>query len=174
MSKTFIRVLVCKHCKTLEVLPDFEGRPEHDTLLAVLLERHQAPGHGENAGNLLRIEEQQWNNYQSAIEKEIRDALGGGLTGFEAAYYHAKDTFKEDAFTCWGAHNKNPVCPDYKTEKKLLKPGAGSGTQAFDTSKDRKDLGIAQARTKVYLCDFCPVKSVIQEKHFEKLGYYDK
>ena len=32
-----IRILFCEDCKTLEELPDFEGPPEHDTLLALPL-----------------------------------------------------------------------------------------------------------------------------------------
>lgn len=167
-----IRLLVCTHCKSLEILPDFEGPPEHDSVLGALLERHKVAGHPEDSGKLLRVDESAWNLHRADIEAEIRKAFAGGLTGFEAAYYHAKDTFKEDAFECWRQHNRDPACSDYKSEKKLLKPGAGSGTEAFDTSQDRKDLGLSSSRTKVYLCDFCPVKSLVQEAHFKKLGLY--
>jgi hypothetical protein len=152
---------------SLEVLPDFEGPEEDDVTLHVLGDRHRSPGHTEDSLAVGKIEEEQWKQpeMQKGIEAELRKLLAGGTTGFAASYYTAKETFKDDAMTCWVRdHNRDPGCSDYKSDKKLLKPG---------TSYDRKKLGLPESRTKVYLCDFCPVKSLVQKKHFEKLGHYN-
>jgi hypothetical protein len=166
MAESHIRLLQCMTCTTLEVLPDYEGRPEDDVLLNVLISRHRYPDGNEHFGALHRVEEKHWANadHRKEIEKRISEASQNGTTGFAPSYYHAKDTFKEDAMTCWKQHNRAPGCNDYKSEKKLLKP---------DTKQDRKEVGLGEARTKVYLCDFCPVKSLVQEAHFKKLGLYN-
>jgi hypothetical protein len=160
-----IRLLQCLQCETLEILPDYTGSPDDDFYLGYALEQHKDPLSGTpHIGNLMKVDAVAWDDpkKRKSIEKEINDAVVvGSEKGLGDAYYYAKDQFKEDAFACWRAHNKNAVCPDYKSEKKLLKPG---------TSQDRKALRLPEARTKHYLCDHCPVKSIVQKKHFEKLG----
>jgi len=77
-------------------------------------------------------------------------------------------TFHEDAMTCWGQHNRpKEQCPDYKSDKKQLKP---------DTAAERKDAGLDKPGTKgpkIYLCDFCPVKMYNQKKAFTEKGLYN-
>ena len=70
--------------------------------------------------------------------------------------------------TCYSDHMRpKGQCPDYKSDKKLLKP---------ETNAERKEAGLEKyERTggpKVYLCDFCPVKSFNMEKHNTKMGLY--
>jgi len=35
-----IRLLVCRDCKSIEELPDYEGRPSDDLLLNISVEKH--------------------------------------------------------------------------------------------------------------------------------------
>ena len=163
---TYVRLLTCTFCKTLEVLPDFEGREEDDIALQVLGDHHISPGHNKYSLAVAKVEEAVWDkpDMQKAIEKELRNTLAGGTTGFESSYYSAKETLKDDAMTCWVVkHNRDPGCSDYKTDKMLLKPG---------TKRERQKLGLPESTVKLWLCDFCVVKSMVQQKHFEKLGLY--
>ena len=69
--------------------------------------------------------------------------------------------------TCWiKEHNQTKDCGDYKHDKKLLKPG---------TELERMKAGLEKESNgpKVYLCDYCPVKSKVQEKAFKKKGLYN-
>ena len=54
-------------------------------------------------------------------------------------------------------------CPDYKSDRKELKP---------DTAKERKDAGLGATKTKIHLCDFCPVKMYNQQKAYTERGLY--
>ena len=39
-----IRLLYCYNCKTIEELPDFEGNPDDDVFLELLIEKHNSAG----------------------------------------------------------------------------------------------------------------------------------
>ena len=157
-----IRVLHCLVCETLEDFPLFDGPVANDHLLAILVERHQFPSGEPHKGHLFRVPQLTWEN-ESIRRKVIDQIKGGGSKGldeFDAAFYDTKSTFKEDAMTCFTKHLRpSDGCPDYKTEKKMLVP---------DTKADRKDAGLmAPSKApgpKNYLCDFCPVHSVIVSK----------
>ena len=66
---------------------------------------------------------------------------------------------------CWMQHNQTKDCNEYKSDHKLLQPG---------TSVERASLGLEKEAKgpKVYLCDYCPIKSIVQEKAFTKKGLY--
>jgi len=75
-------------------------------------------------------------------------------------------------------YHGSPKCPSLlcdngvslgrvKLFKRLLKP---------DTDAERKDAGLDKAGKtgpKIYLCDFCPVKSLVMEKYNKKQGLYN-
>lgn len=153
-DEAMIRLLVCRNCKTIEELPDWEGNPDDDILLNILVQKHQQPT--EHIGLLFKFPVKYWAvpSVQEEIVKQIR---GGseGLDAFQKNFYATKMTFAEDAMTCYGEHNRpKGQCADYKSEKKRLKP---------ETTAERKDAGLGNYESsggpKVYLCDFCPVKS---------------
>lgn len=161
-----IRLLVCRTCKSAEELPDWEGRPEDDTLLQITVERHQRPE--PHIGILYKFPVKYWAvpKAKAAIMAQIKEG-SPGLDVFGTNYYETKSTFQEDALTCWGQHNRTKDCSDYKIDSKQLKP---------DTAKDRKDAGLGRPGTtgpKVYLCDFCPVKSERQKFAFKEKGLYE-
>lgn len=160
-----IRLLVCRTCKSAEELPDWEGRPEDDVLLQISVERHQKPE--PHMGQLFKFPVKYWArpDVKESIMNQIRQGGSSGLDVFGTNFYETKSTFAEDAMKCWHLHNQTTDCADYKSERKLLKPG---------TEQDRRDAGLsAHEVPKVYLCDFCPYKSVVQKKAFKAKGLYN-
>ena len=163
----FIRLLVCRTCKTIDELPDYDGRPSDDLLLNLTVEKHQRPIAHE--GLLFKLPLKYW--VVPKVQEEIVKQISGGASGLDAFgtnFYATRMTFAEDAMTCWAQHNRTTDCGDYKSDKKQLKP---------DTAKERKEAGLDKPGTtgpKIYLCDFCPVKSgVVQKKAFKKQGLYN-
>jgi hypothetical protein len=164
-----IRILYCWNCKTIEELPDFEGNPDDDVLLAVMIERHETAGVA-HAGSLFKIGMSIWQNtkYREQIIDQMRDKVGGGLDNLDAGYYETRATFYEDAMTCYSKHLRpSNGCADYASESKRLLP---------KTDALRKDAGLESTAksnsTRVYLCDFCPVKSTVMTKQRRAAGMY--
>jgi hypothetical protein len=166
-----LRIFYCWNCKTIDELPDFQGRPEDDDLLAILVERHQSAGvpHGCTP---FRIGVKTWSNtkIREAIIKKIKSETNGGLDDLDPGYYATRSMFYEDAMKCYSLHNRpHDSCFDYKDEKKRLVP---------QTDALRKEVGLTTSAksnaTKVYLCDFCPVKSVVMTKARKAAGMYNE
>lgn len=149
-----LRILQCHVCKSLEQLPDYQGPPENDVLLATLAERHKFPSGEPHRGNLMDVEEAQWNSpsTRQAIIDQIHSR--SGYTGFEPEFYAVRNTFMEDAATCWKQHNRDPACGDYRSDKKKIYP---------DTRGDRKELGLSvKDIPNRWLCDFCVVDTLVK------------
>jgi len=165
-----IRLLLCNVCKTIEELPPYDGDPELDVLLAVLVEKHRFPSGDPHVGRLFRFNKYLWDR-PDVREEVIRQIHGGGSEGldeFDAGYYDTKDTFREDAMQCYNAHLRpKGGCHDWRSDKKRLLP---------NTKAERKDAGLPNPLDapgpKVYLCDFCPVRSYYMTKSREEKGMY--
>lgn len=160
-----IRLLVCRTCKTIEELPDFDGPAEYDRLLQVAVEPHQKPT--EHIGLLMKFPLKYW--AREDIKKQIIEQIQGGSSGldvFGTNFYATKMTFHDDAMKCYDIHLRpEGQCSDYKSDRKELKPG---------TDSDRKSEGLgAYTGPKVYMCDFCPVKMFNQKKAFTQKGLYE-
>lgn len=165
-----IRILYCFNCKSIEELPDFEGNPDDDILLELLIERHESAG-VKHAGSLFKIGAKIWSNekYRNQIIEQMRDKVGGGLDNLDKGYYETRATFYEDAMSCYAKHNRpQDSCPDYGNENKRLIP---------KTAELRKEVGLVapekSVSTRVYLCDFCPVKSNVMTKQRKAAGMYN-
>lgn len=163
-----IRLLYCYNCKTIEELPDFEGRPEDDTLLEILVERHQSAG-VPHTGFLSKIGLKTYTAHREEIVKNLRTKVGGGLADIDPDYYTTKATFYDDAMKCYNAHLRPAAgCQDWKDSTKRLIP---------KTHAERKELNLPSpsqtASTQVYLCDFCPVKTHVMTKQRKAAGLYD-
>lgn len=160
----FVRLLLCFECKTTEQIPDYEGPSAADDTLTYAIHPHKYPTGTPHNGQLMRVEKKHWDSPSTrrAIENQIRESAGH--TGLDTEFYATKDTLAEDAMKCWAAHNRNPGCSDYKSSKKRLSAG---------TDHERKKMGLLPLASKTYLCDFCPVKSIVQQKVFEKRGLYN-
>lgn len=161
-----IRLLYCFVCKSIEELPDFEGNSDDDVLLQITVERHMSSGI-PHTGHLFRVAAHLWavESIRQQIIKQIRVG-SGGLSEIDAAYYDSKSTFSEDALRCYSSHLRpRESCPDYGDEKKRLVP---------KTKAERKELGMPTLKEtggpKVYLCQFCPIHSVVMTKRHDKRG----
>jgi len=163
-----IRLLVCNTCKTIEELPDFEGSPANDTLLNVSVQRHRFPGGEEHLGDLMKVPLKFWANdkVKAEILRQIQHGAGG-LDDLQKGFYETKSTFQEDALTCYSQHLRpKGRCTDYKSEKKRLKP------EISRSERDEAGLPSESHGPKVYLCDFCPVKSFMMQKSRQTRGMY--
>jgi hypothetical protein len=155
-----IRLLVCRDCKTIEPLPDYTGDPEHDHLLNYLVKPHRTNGE-EHIGMLARVETTDWNDPR--IQREISKKLVtefGGETGLGSDFYNTRDTFREDAMSCFRQHHRNPDCNDYKSDAKRLTP---------NTAQERKEAGLGPYHSEHdrWLCDYCPVHSMVMTKKYD-------
>ena len=177
-----VRLLACGKCKTIEVLDDYDGPQSlaetYDVVLNLAVERHQDGveriPHAPAA--LLRLKKAEWDNPN--VQEQVRERVlasfnGGGETGLGAEAYAIRDNFRADAMECFGKHLRNPACPDYRSDTKRLVP---------NTNAERRDAGMARASeydrhnpalTK-YLCDYCPVQSMVMQAKRKKAGMYDK
>jgi hypothetical protein len=172
MADEQVRLLLCLNCKTVEDLPDYTGHPDGDTLLQHLIDvNHTDRNSGTtHVGNLVRIPKKAWDvdSERKQILAKINEGANGGETGLGSSFYGLKETYKDDAMSCWKQHNRNPACGDYMSEKKVL-----------GVSQDVKDAWSAAGQkrpknfgAKEYLCRFCPVHSMAIQALREKTGQY--
>lgn len=165
MAAEQIRILRCDQCRTMEELPDFEGNPNEDHVLAALIrQRHTEESGLTHLGQLMKVDKASWDS--PSVRKEILRQLAVKTTGFDPETYKADAGFREDAMDCWKQHLRVPECADYKSPDKRLTP---------NTAKERKEAGLPKYRSEkdVFLCDFCPAKSVVQQKVFKQRGLYN-
>lgn len=171
-NEPMMRLLVCKKCKSVEEVPQYEGpdggenSAEYDSSLRFFIDQHMAKGCKKDNWIMYSLPTKYWiiPKVKESIVKQIEEGAQG-LDVFGTNFYATKENFTADAMTCWiKEHNQAKDCSDYKSDKKLLKAG---------TDKERAEAGMeASGGPKVYLCDYCPVKSVVQEKAYKKKGLY--
>lgn len=165
-----IRILHCSVCDSVEELPLFDGAPENDHLLQILVDRHVFPSGQPHVGRLFRLPLFSWENIE-ARKQVINQIKGGGSAGLDEIdpeFYATRNTFQEDALTCYSAHLRpTDGCPDYETPSKRLLP---------NTQSERKEVGLVDPAKapgpKTYLCQFCPVHSVVMQKKRALRGDY--
>ncbi len=167
----YLRLLYCLVCESIEELPPYDGDPEHDQLLEISIERrHLFPSGEPHKGHLFRVPVDEWTR-QDVKHRMIEQIKGGGSKGideFDATYYATSDTFREDALKCFAKHLRpTDGCPDYKTDKMRLLP---------NTKAERRDAGLPDPKNapgpRNYLCNFCPVQSVVDQRLRAAKGLY--
>lgn len=172
-----VRLLVCTNCKTVEVLDDYTGPQERadefDVVLNIALEKHRdGVERIPHVGQIFRVPEAEWAkpDVQDQIRRQVIARLDPNAeTGLGSEAYALRDNFREDAMACWERHARAPGCSDYKSDAKQLVP---------DTAGDRKEAGMAKfdrhnPSTKRYLCEYCPVHSLVQQAARKKAGLYE-
>lgn len=161
-------LLVCAECSSIE---HASGPPEYNEELEALGRRHEV----YVAGNLYRhplamatVNAQLWvksEEFRKFIVAMIKDATKTGNVGLGDDNYNLKNTFQDDALTCWRKHGRTTDCGDYKTDKmKLL----------ADTRGERRELGLsvrASDRPGVHLCVYCPYHSVVMSRVRKAQGF---
>lgn len=165
-QEPYFRLLVCRTCGVIEELPSGDEDPG-DVLLEITVERHT---HSEfTHGNLVNVPKGVWmapKSRQGVIDY-LNGELSSGMDSFGTKFYETKSQFSEDAMSCFSLHNRpRGQCSDYRSEKKWLSP---------KTEQERRLAGLPTKNhaKKVYLCDFCPVKSFNMMKHNESTGLYN-
>lgn len=164
------RLLVCRECRVIEVLPLYDGPPElehQDPILTNLVRRHVGI-HGDarpDAAALLVVDEKPchcpkcrgFQNKWEGHRDEILKGLGERWTGMHPEWYATKDTYKEDAMRCYNLHRRpqGTDCIDFQTDPKRLTPEHWKGRH-------------------VYLCHFCPVSTAVITAKRWKAGMYKK
>ena len=171
-NEPHMRVLKCTKCRSIEEVPDYEGPEggentmEFDYFLKFFTDDHVNKNCTRDDFSTIRFPTRFWiiPKVKEAIITQLQDGAQG-LDVFGTKFYDTRENLLADAMTCWlKEHNQTDDCADYKTEKKKLQPG---------TAKERKNLGLEESKSKVYLCDYCPYKSMVQKKAFKKKGLYN-
>jgi hypothetical protein len=169
-----IRLLRCMVCETWEELPDYDGPTEMDYLLEIAIERHVFPSGEPHKGKLFKVPVKSWMTPEQ--RKAVLDQLGaGGSRGLdeldpEKSFYDTKSQFMDDAMNCYKAHLQPKLgCTDYGAADKRLLP---------NSAKERKELNLPKPEhaegPKIYLCNFCPVHSIVTTNKRMAAGMYDK
>jgi hypothetical protein len=173
-NEPHMRVLKCSRCRTIEEVPDYEGpeggenSAEYDLPLKFFTDPHVNGRCTREDFSTVRFPTRFWviPKVKESVIHQLKEGAEG-LDVFGTNAYAMKNNFQSDAMTCWiKDHKQTEDCDDYKSEKKLIKP---------DTAKERLEAGMAKEGRgpKVYLCDYCPYKSVVQKKAFKKMGHFD-
>jgi hypothetical protein len=172
-NEPMMRLLKCSKCRSIDEVPGYdgpdggEGTEEFDDLLKFFTDQHASKGCMRDDLATYKYPVRFWviPKIKEGIIAQLKEGAQG-LDVFGTNFYTTKENFSSDAMNCWvREHNQTKDCNDYKTDKKLLKP---------DTAKERLAAGLEKEAKgpKVYLCDFCPVKSIVQEKAFKKKGLF--
>lgn len=164
-----IRLMLCRVCKVIEELPDFEGNPDDDTLLQIMIEKHTDSMGTPHVGNLFKVPVRHWarGEVKQEIVKQIMQGISGGIDEVEKGFYDTRSTFFDDAMSCFREHLRpKGRCPDWKHDSKKLVP---------KTAAERKEAGLQapnKAPVHTFLCDFCPAKAFMLTKAREQAGQY--
>lgn len=159
-----MRILICKDCKSIQPLPDYDGPADYDETLMARVAEHQHPGDpGRSRGHAMelgRVSEASWNDpaRRQSMLAEIGKNIGLGQgDGLGIELYDIKGNFMDDAMRCWRfKHGRTANCDDYRHDKMRLLP---------DSRAERKELGLDPARRPVqYLCQYCPMESIVQQR----------
>jgi hypothetical protein len=178
LEQEYILLLICYTCKSIEEIPydksgKYLGEGKYEQTENSFLKEANAPHERKGCYGLLTdVNWAYWmtpkvkESIVAQIKAQIIEGKGSsGLDVFGTGFYDLKDTFSSDAMKCWGLHNKpKGQCSDYKIDRKILKPG---------TDKEREAAGLSKSKSKIYLCDFCPVKMYNQKKAYQEQGLYE-
>jgi hypothetical protein len=150
------RLLICRDCRSIEELPDYDGPVEYDVLLENLVEAHVYPNGEKHFGNMATAPDAEWAD--PYMREQIVKQIASKTTGMESEFYATKNTYAEDALKCYSRHHRpDQGCIDWQDSTKRIGNPSKMGWQVGP---------------KVYLCDFCPVASwVATEQHHEQ-GLY--
>lgn len=160
------RMLVCKSCKTVDVMPLFESdvsdpheRAKLDTNLTEAIERHLATFGGNPEQHPAVVIAVADDEYELVNAQKLRQAIFDDT--LEEYLRGERDQLKADALECYNDHGRPTYgigygigCPDYMSEKKIIGP---------------KKKGVPKEE-QMYLCHFCPVHSYVE--HYKNKGRF--
>jgi hypothetical protein len=165
-----VRLLFCHTCRSVQAVPEFHGPIEYDDTLNYRLAEHLFADGRSHELVVGDIEEEQWakKTVRDDIIFHMAEEMGfvppGSGDGLGPTFYAVKATYEEDAIMCWKKHKRTLDCGDYRTDKMRILP---------DTRGDRKELGLSPRRQPQWLCSFCPVQSIKDQKQRAAAGSYE-
>jgi hypothetical protein len=172
-----VRILVCHTCKSMTPIPDHGGQGDDDMLVSRVLEHQFDPVHisrneiqtRPHEMILCRAPKALWDSdsLRPKLVAEIqKHTVGAGQAEGLGELYDVKSNFMEDAMRCWRfAHGRTANCDDYRSDKMRLLP---------DSVAERRELGLDPGERPVqYLCQYCPVESIVQQRRNKKKGLYN-
>jgi len=163
-----LRLLLCHTDKSVTPLPwcGEDNQCQHPGCLEPL--EYRLGDHIDHRVSLADVEEDMWKDPRKRSEilkQAVEYTQGtGNAAGLGGDFYDVRDTFRDDAMTCWKKHNRTRDCGDWNTDRMRLYP---------DTRADRKELGLdPKTRPTTFLCSYCPVNSIkMQRMRKDKYSY---
>lgn len=165
-----IRLMVCSVCKSIDPLPFYDGPNEYDETGQAKATMHMFADGKFHPFIVGTVSEKSWSS--PTVRPEILKKLGAELApgeaeGLGAEFYDIKNTFAEDAMTCWRiGHNRTKDCGDWHADSKKLIPNTQAERRAEGLPHRARDID-----SKMFLCDFCVMKSVHQDKVNKSKGF---
>ena len=159
----YVRLLFCHTCQSVDEVPDFSGPPEYDFYLEYRVQQHQFPDGRPHRGVLGRAKNTP-SEITAAMDHMAEMTQPGSGSGLGEPLYDLRDNYKTEAMKCWKQHNRTSDCGDYRSDKMRL---------WADTRADRKAEGLATNRNErpnAWVCDFCVVHSIVQQKQRQAKG----
>ena len=170
-----MRLLHCQACKSIDEIPDYEGKEEVDPLVErVVLDHNKRDpmAHGSAATlpmRLAHVDDGAWLNDRENVIKELNRT--GMELGFDPWPWASEshNVFKEDAMKCWNQH-RNPELPgkpciDYMSESKRIGRPTAEGKAVL---KENVKLG----KTDPHLCQWCPYQTTVLTEMRARKGMY--
>ena len=160
-NEPHIRLLLCRVCKEINELPDYQGTYEDDFLLHELVNAHRSRGShdGEEIANLFRVPTKSWEdpNARAAIHGQMQKRV----PGYESEWYATRNYYGEQAIKCFRQHGEpQSGCLDYCDHSKRL---GNPNRESF-----------ANPEAAVYICHFCPVQSWVTTQIRARRGDYKR
>ena len=150
------RLLVCRSCGVLYKMLDYTGPAEYDMELLEVINRHLGQAEDRrpesHPSQIFRCDE------DTATKLNMETAVKDELMKNHVWVKDFRDELKVEALKCFNRHNRpKGGCQDWKDESKTIGRKIG-------VPKDKRQ----------YLCQYCPVSTFYQTKHFLDIGAYDR
>lgn len=169
-----MRLLTCKACRSIEELPDYDGKNEVDPYVEGLIEKHTKKDPMAHGGERLHyspfmlrtVDEIEWALHREQIIDKLNEEAK--TTGFDGWAYESMNTYADDAMKCYSQHGRpKQGCRDYWSDEKRIGRPTELGKAVL---KEAPKLGEGDP----HLCQWCPVHTwVTTEVRFKKGMYKD-
>jgi hypothetical protein len=158
-----VRLLFCHECKSCDEIPDYTGPPQNDYYLEHRVQQHQFADGRPHHGVLGRVKNSK-SEISAAMDHMAEAVRPGAGSGLGEPLYDLRDNYKTEAMQCWKAHNRTRDCGDYRSDKMRLWADTKAARKAEHMPTNRAE------RPNAWVCDFCPVHSVVQQKQRQARG----
>lgn len=161
-----VRLLFCHTCHSVDELPDYEGPAEYDHYLAHRVSQHQFESGQPHRGVLGRVKDDP--EYIEAAIAEMENTVSPGSgEGLGRVMYDLRDNYQAEAMQCWKRHGRTQNCDEYRADSKRLWADTKAERRAEHLSLNKNE------RPNIWLCDHCPVHSLVQQRQRKAKGLYN-